>query len=161
MGQDAPKYIPSYPDSGGENEMNQNSMQSSSNAEVINDISKAINGEYHAIYCYEILSNQAPNTEIKNRILEIRNDEIRHYHTFAQIYISLTGNQPTPKITKQCPNNYKSGVLAAFIDEQETVDFYHQIARKYNNAAIRNAFTQASADEQNHAVWYLYFMNHH
>ncbi|OAH53308.1 rubrerythrin family protein [Domibacillus aminovorans] len=135
-------------------------MQPSTNMEISNDISKAINGEYHAIYCYEILASQAPNAGIKNRILEIRNDEIRHYHTFAQIYFSLTGNQPTPQIMEQCPKDYKSGVLAAFIDEQETVDFYHEIARKYNNDNIRNAFTQASADEQNHAVWFLYFMNH-
>ena len=134
-------------------------MRASTNMEVINDIAKAINGEYHAIYCYEVLANQAPSNEIKNRILEIRNDEIRHYQTFAQIYISLTGNQPTPQISKQCPNDYKRGILAAFIDEQETVDFYHDIARKYNDVAIRNAFTQASADEQNHAVWYLYFLN--
>ncbi|WP_075619144.1 ferritin-like domain-containing protein [Paenisporosarcina indica] len=141
--------------------MNQNSMQPSTNTEFINDISKTLNGEYQAIYCYEILANQATNAEIKSRILEIRNDEIRHFQTFSHIYFSLTGSQPTPKLTKQCPNDYKSGILAAFTDEQETVDFYHEIARKYSNAVIRNAFTQASADEQNHAVWFLYFMNHH
>lgn len=140
--------------------MSQNFMQSSTNTEALSDIMEAINGEYHAIYCYEVLSNQAPNMEIKNRILEIRNDEIRHYQTFAQIYISLTGNEPTPQITKPCPPDYKSGILAAFIDEQETVDFYHEIARKYNSKVVKNAFTQAAADEQNHAVWFLYFMNH-
>lgn len=160
IGQDSLSYILEYTINGGE-KMNQNSMQHSSNREIINDLSKAINGEYQAIYCYEILANQAHIPEIKNRILEIRNDEIRHYQNFAQIYISLTGNQPTPQITKQCSRDYKSGVLAAFIDEQETVDLYHEIARKYNNELIRNAFTQASADEQNHAVWFLYFMNHH
>ena len=121
---------------------------------------KAINGEYTAIACYELLANQAPNAEIKNRILEIRNDEIRHYETFWHIYISLTGKQPTPQITKQCPADYKSGIQAAFIDEQETVDFYHEIARSTNNPIIKDAFTQTSADEQNHAVWFLYFMNH-
>ena len=46
-------------------------MQSSSIAEVINDISKAINGEYHAFFCYEILSNQAPNAEIKNEFSKL------------------------------------------------------------------------------------------
>jgi rubrerythrin len=136
-------------------------MTPATNTEIINDLTKAINGEFRAIYCYEILANQAPNAEVKNKILEIRNDELRHYTMFTQIYISLTGNQPTPKITKQCPEDYKSGVQAAFIDEQETVDFYHKIARKYNNFVIRDAFTQASADEQNHAVWYLSFMMSH
>lgn len=69
--------------------------QPSASMEIISDISKAINGEYHAIHCYEKLANQSPNTEIKNRILEIRRDEIRHHHTFAQIYFSLTSANPT------------------------------------------------------------------
>lgn len=141
--------------------MNQSSMQSSPNKEVLNDISKAINGEYTAIYCYELLANQAPNNEIKKRILEIRSDEIRHYETFWHLYISLTGKKPSPQITKQCPADYRSGVLAAFIDEQKTVDFYHDISRNTDNPVIRDAFTRASADEQNHAVWFLYFMNNY
>lgn len=135
-------------------------MQSRENSQTINNLIKAINGEYHAIYCYEILANQAPNNEIKNRILEIRNDEIRHYHTFVSLYVSLTGQDPNPQITKGCPKDYNSGILAAFIDEQETVNFYHQASRESQYPAIRSAFTQISADEQNHAVWYLYFLNH-
>ena len=141
--------------------MDQSSVQPTINTNVLNDILKAINGEYTAISCYELLANQAPNAEMKNRILEIRKDEIRHYETFWYLYISLTGKQPTPQLTKQCPADYNSGVLAAFIDEQETVDFYHDIARNSDNPVIRDAFTRASADEQNHAVWFLYFMNLH
>nr|WP_238941840.1 ferritin-like domain-containing protein [Bacillus sp. REN10] len=129
--------------------------------EIINDISKALNGEYSAIHCYKQLANQTPNLEIKKRILEIRNDEIRHFQTFSHIYTSLTGRQPSPQITEQCPTNFRNGILAAFKDEQETVDFYHDIARSTNNPIIKNAFIQAAADEQNHAVWFLYFMNHH
>nr|WP_285852029.1 ferritin-like domain-containing protein [Sporosarcina luteola] len=120
---------------------------------------RAIDGEYTAIACYELLANQAENDEIKKRILEIRNDEIRHYETFWYLYISLTGNQPSPKMTKECPADYRSGVLASFIDEQEAVDFYHRIARNTDNPVVRDVFTRASADEQNHAVWYLHFVN--
>lgn len=135
--------------------------QPTSNMAIVTDISQAINGEYHAIHCYEQLANQTQNLEIKNRILEIRNDEIRHYHLISHIYTSLTGKQPTPKLTEQCADNFRSGVLASFKDEQETVDFYHKIARTTNDSFIRDSFQQAAADEQNHAVWFLYFMTHH
>ena len=135
--------------------MNQSSEKLSINPAVLDDILKAINGEYTTISCYELLANQAPNTEIKNRILEIR-----HYETFWHLYFSLTGKQASPQITKQCPADYKGGILAAFIDEQETVDFYHDIARNTDNPVINDVFTRASADEQNHAVWYLHFMTH-
>lgn len=135
--------------------------QPSTNMKIVSDISKAINGEYHAIHCYEQLANQAPNLEIKNRILEIRNDEIRHYHLISHIYTSHTGKQPSPQLTEPCADNFRSGVLASFMDEQETVDFYHSIARETNDIFIKDSFQQAAADEQNHAVWFLYFLNHH
>ncbi|GIP51843.1 MULTISPECIES: ferritin-like domain-containing protein [Paenibacillus] len=134
--------------------------QPSTNTKIVTDLTKALNGEYHAIHCYEQLANQAPNQEIKNRILEIRNDEIIHYHLISPIYISLTGNKFSPQLTEPCAADFRSGVLASFKDEQETVDFYHRIARESNDSLIMDTFQQAAADEQNHAVWFLYFMNH-
>ena len=85
-------------------------------------------------------------------------NEMGHYETFSHLYISLTGKQATPQITIQCPADYKSGILASFIDEQEPVDFYHDIVRSTNNPVIKYAFTPTSADEQSHTVWFLYFM---
>ena len=87
--------------------MNQSSELLSTNSDVLDDILKAINGEYTAISCYELLANQVPNTEVKNRILEIRNDEIRHYEAFWHLYFSLTGKQASPQITKECPADYR------------------------------------------------------
>ncbi|WP_258178023.1 ferritin-like domain-containing protein, partial [Bacillus paranthracis] len=55
------------------------------NDKLIRDIEKAINGEFSAINCYAKLANMAPNTAERNQILEIRNDEIKHFHQFVQI----------------------------------------------------------------------------
>lgn len=131
------------------------------NRSIESDLSKAINGEYSAIQCYEKIANLAPTNEIRNQILEIRNDEIRHYNSFSQIFQSLTGTQPKPQILETCPNNYRDGIHSAFIDEQRTVDLYHEIARQTKDNYIKEQFQQAAADEQNHAVWFLYFMNQH
>lgn len=128
-------------------------------AALIDDIAKAINGEFSAIACYEQLAKLAPNEEQRNQILEIRNDEIHHYQIFSHIYTSLTGRQPTPQIVEPCPAEYVAGLKAAFKDEQETVDFYLDIAEKANAPYIKEAFKRASADEQNHAVWFLYFLS--
>jgi rubrerythrin len=38
--------------------------------------------------------------------------------------------------------------------------FYHQVARESNIPYINNQFHSNASDEQNHAVWFLYFMNH-
>lgn len=125
---------------------------------LIPDVAKAINGQYSAIACYEQLAKMAPNTEERNQILEIRNDEIKHFQIFSQIFTSLSGRQPTPQIVEQCPSDYRTGLNSAFIDEQKTVDFYLEIADKTNDPYIKEQFKRASADEQNHAVWFLYFL---
>lgn len=124
---------------------------------LVADIEKAINGEYSAIKCYAQLAKVAPNEEIRKQILEIRQDEINHLQTFGRIYTDLTGKQPKPKVTEECPNQYKDGLEFALNDEQKTVDFYLDIADEATNPSIKEAFRRAAADEQNHAVWFLYY----
>lgn len=126
-------------------------------APLAQDVLKAINGQYSAIACYTQLAQVAPTEEERQQILEIRKDEIAHYQTFTQIYISLTGAQPTPRTTEACPPNYVDGLEFALKDEQHTVDFYLDIADKAHDPYIKEAFKRASADEQNHAVWFLYY----
>ena len=121
------------------------------------DILKAINGQYSAIACYTKLAEIAPTEEERTQIQEIRKDEINHYQEFCQIYIAITGTKPTPHITETCPANYKDGLQFAFKDEQNTVDFYLDIAEKAQEQYIREKFKRAAADEQNHAVWFLYY----
>ncbi|MFD1020795.1 ferritin-like domain-containing protein [Thalassobacillus hwangdonensis] len=126
---------------------------------LIQDIQKAINGEFSAIQCYSQLIDLAPTKAEKDRIREIRKDERRHLQTFSQIYTSLTGRQPDPQQTEECPRTYRRGLEAAFRDEQETADFYQDIA---DEAAmypvVSQSFRRAAADEQNHAVWFLSFI---
>lgn len=125
---------------------------------LLDDIAKAINGEYSAIMCYEQITRMAPDERIRQQVLEIRADETRHFQEFSRIYFRLAGRQPMPQISEACPGEYGAALHFAFRDEQETVDFYHDIADKAGDAEIGRAFRRAAADEQNHAVWFLYFL---
>ncbi|MFP5110372.1 ferritin family protein [Neobacillus sp. C211] len=127
------------------------------NNKLIRELEKAINGEYNAINCYEKLANLAPNEKEKSRILEIRQDESKHYQQFDQIYTRLTGRKPQPKISEECPAVYLNGLEFALQDEQTTVDFYMEVADGTSDPTIKEAFQRAAADEQNHAVWFLYY----
>lgn len=101
----------------------------------------------------------ASNKNEREQILEIRQDEIKHFQQFEQIYFSLTGERPHPKITEECPNNYLNGLESALQDEQKTVDFYLNISDEAPNQFIRETFRRVVSDEQNHAVWFLYFFS--
>ncbi len=121
------------------------------------DIEKAINGEYSAIACYQKLVKAASSDEEKKVIGEIREDEIKHFREFSQIYFAMTGRSYRPRITEECPADYREGLRAAFKDEQETVDFYMEIADKADDPFIAERFRRAASDEQHHAVWFSFF----
>lgn len=125
------------------------------------DIEKAIDGQYSAIACYAQLIRMAPAEPARTVIEEIRNDEIRHYHTFVRLYTTLTGRAPTPQITETCPSDYRQGLVAAFLDEQRTTRFYRDIAARARRPDIAEAFRRAAEDEQRHAVWFLYLLTGH
>lgn len=128
------------------------------NEKLVNDLTKAINGEYSATQCYARLAQMAPNSEQRDRINEILNDEKKHLQQFSQIYTSLTGRQPKPQMIEECANTYVAGLEASLKDEQKTTDFYHKVADEATDPAIKRTFRRAAFDEQYHAVWFLYYI---
>ena len=124
---------------------------------LISNIEKSINGEFSAVQCYAKLAKMATKESEKRQILEIREDEKKHLQQYSNIYTRLTGNQPQPKINEVCPNIYIEGLEFSLLDAQKTVDFYLEIADDTNNQYIKEIFRRTAADEQNHAVWFLYF----
>ncbi|UJE05054.1 rubrerythrin family protein [Bacillus subtilis] len=125
---------------------------------LIRNLQKAINGEFSAIQCYRKLAELAHSDEVRKKIEEIRRDEIRHLREFSTLYGSITGKHIMPKQTEECPDNFTRGLDAAFKDEQETVDFYLRAAEETSNLKAKGVFTRAARDEQNHAVWFLYYL---
>ncbi|MGF7533799.1 ferritin family protein [Bacillus mexicanus] len=125
---------------------------------LIQNLEKAINGEFSAIQCYRKLAELARRDDARKQIEEIRRDEMRHLRDFSSLYGAVTGRHFTPKQTEECPNTFMSGLDAAFKDEQETVDFYLRAAEETSNVKAKGIFTRAARDEQNHAVWFLYFL---
>ncbi|UCZ53433.1 ferritin-like domain-containing protein [Bacillus shivajii] len=125
------------------------------------DMMKAINDEYSAIAFYRKLADMAHTDEARRQILEIRKNHVRHFDEFNRIYKNLTGRKPTPEVKEECPNTYRDGILAGFKNEQKTVNFYLDIADRTQDASIKEIFRRAAADEQNHAVWFLFFLQQH
>lgn len=130
-----------------------------SQAQMLERIRTAIGGEYNAIACYEVLMNQAENEKERHQIAEIREDEIRHYQIFSSVYQQLTGETFRPQQTERCPDTYREGLRHAVEDEQNTVDFYLESGDLSPNPQVQSLFYRISRDEQQHAVWFLYFFS--
>ena len=125
--------------------------------DLVKQVQMAINGEYSAIKCYEKLAALAPTEEERKQIMEIRNDEISHFKQLVHLYTGITGIDPKPVQTEICEDQYKMGLEAALKDEQHTVDFYLSIADETINPTARHFFKRAAKDEQQHALWFLYY----
>jgi rubrerythrin len=127
------------------------------NEKLINDLTKAINGEYSATQCYAKLAGLALDGEQRDQINEILNDEKKHLQQFSQIYTALTGRQPQPQMAEECADTYLEGLEASIKDEQITTDFYHEVADEATDPVVKEVFRRAAYDEQNHSVWFLYY----
>lgn len=128
------------------------------NQKLISDLKKAINGEYSATQCYAKLAGMAKSAVQRDQINEILEDEKKHLRQFTHIYRTLTGKQPQPQMTEDCADTFIGGLEASFKDEQKTTDFYHEIADDAADPVIKEVFRRAAFDEQNHAVWFLYYL---
>ncbi|WP_010631161.1 ferritin family protein [Sporolactobacillus vineae] len=133
------------------------SAEPGGNDTLIERIKAAISGEYNAVNCYQVLMNQARTAHERRQIGEIRDDEMRHYQALSTLYQQLTGQTFQPQQTEQCPSTYMEGLRHAIEDEQNTVDFYLETGDMAADPQIRSLFYRIAKDEQNHAVWFLYF----
>lgn len=118
---------------------------------VLKDVAKAVNDEFQAIQFYTRLAELAPNSQIRQAILSIRQDEIKHFHWFSRDYVELSGKYPPIKLGVQLPGSFQGGVRESIKDEQETVPFYRRIASQISRPQIQQHFMRAAEDEQRHA----------
>jgi rubrerythrin len=122
------------------------------------DIERAIYLKYNAINCYAELSQMAPNNITKANILAIRQDDIKHYEAFRQIYRILTGINLEVKPTQICAKTWDEGIEAAFLNEQLESRFYLKLADESTNQDVKNIFYRAAMEDMIHASWFLYYI---
>ncbi|PAQ12730.1 ferritin [Bacillaceae bacterium SAOS 7] len=119
------------------------------NQSLFRDINQATNDEYQAIQYYSALANMAPNNQIKQTILGIRQDEIRHFNWFSRSYHRLTNHFPNLTIATP-PKSFREGVKESLKDEGKTPAFYRSIAARTTDEATRRRFLRAADDEARH-----------
>lgn len=120
--------------------------------QLLKDISKAINDEFQAIQYYTRLAELAPNKQIRQSILGIRQDEIKHFHWFTKGYLDLSSvKYPPITLAVSLPSSFKKGVRDSLKDEQETVPFYHKLASRIYDQKLKERFLKAAEDEERHA----------
>ena len=121
-------------------------------------IQDAVAGETEDRMFYQYLIENAPSEEDKEIITGIRDDEIRHFSLFRQVYYQLTGQMlpPPQDVTFEIPASYCEGVKRALRGEQNAVRKYRRILYALQDRVQINILTGIITDEIRHGILYNY-----
>lgn len=146
--------IPGLPDTAGM----QQYIYPANLPEALNLIAGGIAGEREDRLFYEYLISTAPTEEDKEIIRGIRDNEIRHFSLFRQIYYQLTGLLlPQPKDTPFIkPASYCAGIRKALLGEENAVTRYRNILFAMQNRIHINMLVEIITDELRHGTLYSY-----
>lgn len=128
-------------------------MDLTSDAHLIEDVSRAIILEVQAYYFYQRLVELTPNEQFRQIIFRIQRDEMRHYHWFTMILRMMGGQQPQIPFG-EIPRDFKEGVQKAIQKELEASSYYQDISSRATTHHVQMHFMHASHDEQRHATWF-------
>ncbi len=119
---------------------------------------QALNGETEDQMFYMWLISRAPTEEERQIIASIRDDEIRHFELFRQIYYDLSG-MALPQEDGETfvePDNYCDGLARALLGEQNAVQKYRRILYAMQSRIHMNMLIDIITDEIRHGILYNY-----
>jgi rubrerythrin len=125
-------------------------------------IREAVSGEREDEMFYNYLVTIAPE-EDKSIIRGIRDDELKHFRLFKNIYYELTGQMlpPPPEGEFTKPASYCAGLKKAMLGELAAVEKYRKILFALQDRRQINMLTEIITDELRHGNLYnlLYSKN--
>ena len=124
-------------------------------------VRQATEGEAEDRAFYEYLISIAPSQEDRDIIEGIRNDEMKHFKLFRQLYFDITGErlpsaQPAPF---EQPASYCEGLKKALLGEQGAVVKYRRVLFAMRNRRHINMITEIITDELRHLGLYNYLFS--
>lgn len=121
-------------------------------------IRKAVAGETKDRKFYQYLIDTAPTREDKEIIASIRDDELKHYDMFREIYKDITGQYPVPlgEETFEKPSNFLDGIRQALFGELSAVEMYRKIYYGLKARKHRDMLFEIISDELKHSAKYNY-----
>lgn len=124
---------------------------------LYDDISEAVIREVHSYNFYTKLAALAPGMRLRQTIINIREDEARHYGSFTAALQKLGARMPMIP-AGGAPSSVQEGLREAIKAETEAAAFYKSIASRTQSRSIQTQFHNAARDEQQHALRLRYMI---
>ena len=129
--------------------------------DTIQNLQTYITAETNDAAIYNALAGMTENEQARRMLSEIAEDEKEHANEFKRIYRIMTGHIFSPEAKEPSFTKSMNEVLMdRVLDESEDYRKYNtQALKTNNNTALRNAYLNASADENVHAHKIMYILN--
>jgi rubrerythrin len=126
--------------------------------EALRLIENAITGEAEDRLFYQYLIGAAQSAQDKQIIAGIRDDEMKHYQLFRQLYYEITGSELSnaQNVPFERPASYCEGLQKALMGEQAAVAKYRKILFAMRDRRHINMMTEIITDELRHLGLYNY-----
>lgn len=127
---------------------------------VIKALVEAVYAEKEAIALLNQLTVLAPSHKEHNQLTIMKQEESRHLHQFTNAYYELTSHYPVVNDKGNCSILYRQGIQQLIEAKQNNVSFYLDGGDWLNeqDPILAQVFRRAAADEQQHAIWLVYFL---
>lgn len=122
------------------------------NQPVYGDLLAGLKREASAVDFYSRLANVAPNQTHKNDILHALEDKKFHWKQFNDLYIALTGTQPSYQIDQVTFQDYREGLQKAYELEVEGYEEFRNRCLQSQHPLVRDVFLRVLAEEKEHAT---------
>lgn len=126
--------------------------------DAVRIIENAVKDETEDRLFYQYMISIAPAPKDKEIIAAIRDDEMKHYSLFRELYQRLTGSfLPSIQDTEfERPHSYCAGLHTALLGEQNAVAKYRRISYAMRDRRDINIMTEIITDELRHFGLYNY-----
>ncbi|KGX90814.1 cupin domain-containing protein [Pontibacillus marinus] len=115
-------------------------------------IRSSIQREASTMDVYHRLAQMAPDENHQNHILQSLENKRAHVNQFTDLYVNLTGTQPTYQIEQVPFNNYQEGLQRAYEAEVAGYEEYQNSLLLTQHPLVQNVFHWALNNESDHAT---------
>ncbi len=129
--------------------------------EALDLIARSVGDELEDELFYDFLISHAPNSEQREIITSIRDDERKHNRLLRELYFDITGTRlPQDTLNDSTAFNisYMQGLEQALMGELAAVSRYQRILKGMDNMDHHNTILEILTDELRHANKYNFLI---
>ena len=115
--------------------------------QVIESVKTSMEREATSIDLYTRLASLAPNENHRNSMLQAQQSKENNFQQFSNLYVTLSGRQPTCENSKVSFNSYQEGLDKAYLMEAEGYEANSQACQLYQHPLVQNVLLQAIHSE--------------